>query len=104
MARESVHNIGLACPEHGPRPGQFTGQDPKTFIGKLVKLGFPTDDQQYRIEHMWVKVDSLGTHGTELEGVLDNDPVFEVGYDCGDGVGFDVSEIEQVMGGKANPR
>lgn len=60
-------------------------------------LGFITKKPQYKTEHMWVRVESLGTHGTELEGVLDNDPVFDIGYEYGDGVGFDVSEIEQVV-------
>jgi hypothetical protein len=102
MPKEPLENIGIVCKEHEPKPGKFIGKDPSSFIGKFVKLGFITKNPRYKTEHMWVKVESLGTHGTELEGVLDSDPVFDVGYECGDGVGFDVSEIEQVEDGEAN--
>lgn len=47
-------------------------------------------------EYMWVLVEKLGTQGTELEGTLDNDPVYDVGYECGDYIGSDVSEIADV--------
>jgi hypothetical protein len=94
--QEPTSNIGLVCPEHAPKPGKYTGQDPSSFLNKFVKLGFIAKSPQYKTEHMWVRVERLGTHGTQLEGVLNNDPVMDVGYDCGDGVGFDVDEIEDV--------
>lgn len=94
MPREPLANIGHVCPKHSPKAGKFKGQDPKSFIGKFVKLGFPSD--RGVLEHMWVKVDKLGENGDELEGTLDNDPVYEVGFVCGDGVGFNVDEIEAV--------
>ena len=93
MDKEPPYNHDFVCIDHEPKPGGFIGQDPSTFIGKCVKLGFPAKDD--RKEHMWVKVERLGKD-TELEGVLDNDPQLDVGYACGDGVGFDVNEIEAV--------
>jgi hypothetical protein len=90
---ESPLNIGLVCPTHAPKPGKYTGQDPTSFLKKFVKLGFPSPQG---VEHMWVRVERLGTQGTELEGVLDNDPVYDVGFVCGDDIGFDVAEIEEV--------
>lgn len=95
---ESLNNIGYVCPNHAPKSGKYVGQDPKTFIGKYVKLAF--DDRNGKMkEHMWVKV--VGFHDEqkgELRGVLDNDPVFEVGYVCGDELAFEVHEIEDVDG------
>lgn len=92
---EPIHNIGWVCREHAPKPGKYSGQDPNNFMHKFVKLGFPSPQG---VEHMWVYVERLGTQGTDLEGVLSNDPVYDVGYACEDGVGFDVSEIEAVQG------
>lgn len=89
---ESPRNVGLVCPEHSPKPGKFKGQDPTIFLGKYVKLGFTT--KQGPIEHMWVKVERLGDQ-TQLEGVLNNDPVYDTEYKCGEEIGFDVEEIEE---------
>jgi hypothetical protein len=89
---EDPRNIGMVCERHAPQPGRYTGTDPKTFIGKHVKLGFPS--KSGRIEHMWVLVESV--EGDELRGALANDPVLDVGFVCGDGVGFVVDEIEAV--------
>jgi len=91
---EPISNIGHVCPVHAPKPGRFAGQDPQTFLGKVVKLGFKTTDGK-TTEHMWVKVDKVNENG-ELEGVLDNDPVYDVGYVCGDALAFQVEEIEAV--------
>jgi len=96
---ESPRNFGHVCSEHAPKPGKFAGQDPKTFLGKFVKLGFKTKDGT-NTEHMWVKVDKVNkiNKSGELEGVLDNDPVLDVGYAHGDALAFEVSEIEAVDG------
>jgi uncharacterized protein DUF2314 len=91
---EDPRNIGAVCDRHAPKAGRYKDADPKTFIGKYVKLGFPS--KSGRIEHMWVRVESI--EGAELHGVLDNDPVLDVGFVCGDGVGFTVDEIEAVNG------
>lgn len=96
--KEPIWNIGFPCEEHAPKPGKFTGQDPELFVGKIVKLGFPykLKDGKESKEHMWVKVLKLGDQ-TQLEGVLNNDPVRVTDYAYGDGVGFDVEEIEEVV-------
>lgn len=94
--KESPTNIGFVCKTHEPKPGKFSGQDPKNFLGKFVKLGFPSPQGT---EHMWVIVKRLGSQ-TQLEGALDNDSIYDTGYDCGDGVGFDVEEIEEVDDGQ----
>ena len=92
---EPLSNVGAVCDDHVSKPGKYAGQDPNNFLNKFVKLGFPSS--QGTKEHMWVRVSGLGTQGTDLEGVLDNDPILDVGFSCGDGVGFDVSEIETVI-------
>lgn len=91
---EPQSNIGLVCDKHAPKPNKYSGTDPKNFLHKSVKLGFPSPQG---IEHMRVLVQKIGTSGTDLEGTLDNDPVYDVGYDCGDYIGFDVSEIEDLL-------
>lgn len=92
---ESLSNIGLVCPECASQPGKYTGQPPAIFLGKHVKLGFKTEDGE-KTEHMWVKVTALDPNGKELHGILDNDPIYDVGYDCGDLLAFAVDEIEDV--------
>ena len=96
--REPLSNIGFPCKDHEPRAGKFSGTDPRIFIGRLIKLGFPfsNNNGSQSKEHMWVKVLNLGDN-TQLEGVLDNDPIRVTDYDYGSGVGFDVEEIEDVV-------
>jgi hypothetical protein len=92
-----MDNIGLVCPTHASKPGAFTGKDPKTFVGKYVKLGFPATDPRTKLpstEHMWVKVEGLHEEG--LHGVVNNDPVLDCEYSDGSGVAFGVDEIEAV--------
>jgi hypothetical protein len=98
-AREPLLNVGLVCEKHAPKPGSFTGQDPSTFIGKHVKLGFPALDRgRQTTEHMWVMVTELfsGPEPEQLVGFVNNDPVLECAYKDGDAVAFAVSEIEAV--------
>lgn len=90
---EPLSNIGLVCRSHVPKPGKYSDINPSYFLNKIAKLGFPSPQGT---EYMWVLVKRLGNHGTDLEGVLDNNPVYDVGYDYGDGVGFDVSEIVDI--------
>lgn len=97
MDKEPLSNMGLICKNCSPEPGRYKGQNPETFIGNYVKLKFPTRDEKSN-ELLWVLVCKLGTQGTQLEGVLVNDPVLDVGFVCLDGVGFDVREIVLVKG------
>jgi len=95
--REPLANIGMCHPECGPKPRpEFREKPVSFFVGKFVKLGFDTVDKVKK-EHMWVKVTGLAeTAGEELRGELNNDPVLNVGYECGDLLEFSRSEIEQV--------
>jgi len=97
MARESIANIGLVCPDHAPKSGKFTGVNPSTLVGKFVKKAFEGRDprtQETRIEHMWVKIGRV--EGETLHGVLDNDPVLEMDVKDGDPVSLTISEVEAV--------
>lgn len=89
---ENPRNIGVVCSRHAPRPGRYKDVDPRTLIGKYAKLGFPSECG--RIEHMWVLVEEMD--GGKLYGTLNNDPVLDVGFVCGDPVGFTVDEIEAI--------
>lgn len=89
---EDRRNIGVVCGCHVPKAGAYKGVDPKTFIGKYVKLGFPS--KCGRVEHMWVHVEEMD--GGKLYGTLNNDPVLDVGFVDGDPVGFTVDEIEAI--------
>lgn len=94
--KEHSSNYVLVCPAHEPKPGKYKDCDPKSFIGKHVKLGFPC--QMGQTEHMWVLVHKV--EEDKLSGELDNDPVLITDFDpplkCGDWVEFETHEIEDV--------
>jgi len=97
---EPLYNIGLVCADHAPKAGKYAGQEPKTFLGKMVKLGFkaihPLTNKE-SIEHMWVEVTHEIEDGDErLGGTLDNDPIFICDFRNGDSLAFNVEEIEDV--------
>ena len=93
--RESAANIGIVCPTHASKPGGYVGRDPKTFIGEFVKISFKcrTSDQ---LEHMWVEVKEVLGDGSGLRGLVNNDPVLDVGVKDGDVVIFTIPQIEDV--------
>lgn len=101
---ENFNNIHLVPKEQSSKPGKFKGEDPSRFLGGYVKLGFlvqiPDTDQE-SVEHMWVKVDASlpdpPQNGHTLMGVLDNDPILHCEYQRGDGVAFNVDEIEEFI-------
>lgn len=102
--KEPLSNVGMVCgpcAEDRLKPGKFIGQDPATFIGKYVKLGFPAKNPATgadTTEHMWVKVDGKyeGEENEELIGTLNNDPILICEYQCGSQVAFKVAEIEML--------
>jgi uncharacterized protein YegJ (DUF2314 family) len=100
--KESPHNIGYVCPDHAPKPKPvFLTISPEKFIGQCVKLAFKVEPGNGpSLEHMWVQVRALYDAGPEeLQGVLDNDPRYPVGYKYGDWVAFNRNEIEEVLDG-----
>ena len=102
--KEPLSNIGRVCgpcAEERLKPGKFAGQDPATFIGKYVKLGFPVRDPmtgKETTDHMWVAVEGRyeGKEDKDLIGTLNNDPILVCEYQCGALVAFKVTEIEQL--------
>lgn len=104
MPREPISNIGRVCgpcAEERLKPGKFAGQDPATFIGRYVKLGFPArfpDTGKDTTEHMWVLVEGRyeGKEDEELIGTLNNDPILICAYQSGSLVAFKVVEIEEL--------
>lgn len=102
----NTENVGMVCESCAPKPGKFTGQDPNSFMGKLVKLAFkafnPRTQSQTK-EHMWVRPQMI-EEGI-ITGILLNYPVLETEFNYGDAVSFRVSEIEDAIednGPKAN--
>lgn len=86
--REPMSNIGLVCPKHAPRSGLMTKVAPEAMVGRYVKKSFVGVDPRNGkegIEHMWVLIQRVLADGA-MEGVLNNDPVFEMKVDCGDTV------------------
>lgn len=65
---------------------------PGRWVGKIVKIGFPTEDAEVSREWMWVEVHSVGQDG-KLCGVLLNTPFFTSKVKHRDGVTLDESEI-----------
>ena len=97
MPREPRTNWGLVCSDHAPKPDPVLAARPAhAFLGRSVKLAFPYLAHPECLEHMWVFVTAIA--GPDwLVGVLDNDPVHNVGAVCGDQVEFTRDEIEAVM-------
>lgn len=96
--KEHPSNIGHVCSGCAPKPGGFGDLSPASFVGKTVKLGFPTGRKgSPQIEHMWVEVTEVIEMAGRpaLRGKLDNDPMFAPG-ECGDIVNFTPDEIEAV--------
>lgn len=96
MSREPRSNVFHTCAAHSARPRpELHGFPPEQYVGLYVKRGFKvTDSPKVTTEHMWVKV--TGHDGALLVGRLDNDPIHEVGYKCGDEVRFEITDIEAV--------
>lgn len=97
LSRESQSNVGQVCASCAPQPGQFAGQEPANFVGKIVKLGFSAINpisQQPTKEHMWVQV--LEVKDDKLVGTLDNYPTLNTNVAYGDTLSFKVEEIEDV--------
>lgn len=96
MPHEDPTNIAWVCEEHAPRPqAQFAQRAPSDFIGAFVKRAFSIRRSAGR-EHMWVIVTGVTADG-HLAGVLDNDPVSDVGVACGAVVVVRLDEIEAVL-------
>ena len=97
MPHEPRSNWGRVHPALAPKPDPALAELPAAhFLGRYVKLAFPCLQHQDRKEHMWVHVYALLQDGTLL-GRLDNDPVHNVGAQCGDTVQFTRDEIEALQ-------
>lgn len=96
--REPSTNVGYTCPDHTPRPQRALAERaPASYVGHHVKRAFPGRARHRgRWEHMWVLVQRVTEDG-DLEGLLDNDPVYNVGYSAGDTVLVPLVMIEDVM-------
>ncbi len=94
MVRESGSNIGLVCPEHAPQPGKYAGRDPKDFMGNYVKVALQERGTD-RKERLWVVID--GIEDGKLTGLINNDPVLDIGYKCDDRITISVGDIIEVF-------
>lgn len=93
--REPDSNIGRICNQCAPRPGRYAKTEPAEFLGKLVKVAFPTHDSRWIHENMWVLIDEIS--GSELGGVLNNDPHCVAGLKCGDRVQVKPEAVLEVL-------
>lgn len=91
-------DVVSVCSHCAPKRDHFTGQDPNSFVGKLVKIAFKVQTPEYRdtLEHMWVRVKDVSID-TWLRGELINTPTMKTTFRQGDMLGFQVSEIEAVL-------
>ena len=99
---EPSSNVRPVCAGHSPKPmGGLEAIELGAFVGRFVKLAFPTGKAECKTEHMWVRVlrvpPKQGKKSRNLVGVLDNDPVYVTDYKCGDLVEFQVPEVEDVL-------
>ena len=83
------------CDEVERERGDDDADERRIFLGRIVKIAFPTrNDPEIAAERMWVVVDQVTPEG--LSGTLDNDPTCDVGYVYGDRVTFTVDQIMAV--------
>jgi uncharacterized protein YegJ (DUF2314 family) len=89
------NNVYTVCDEHASRP------DPAlhglvNYVGCYVKITFRERVPPHRNEHLWIHVtESIGNG--QLTGVIDNDPVLDVGVENGSVVTFCITAIEMLM-------
>jgi len=96
MPREPRANWGHVHPALDPKPDpRFLLVPPAWFLGRTVKLAFPCVQYPQRREHCWVYVFAYQPDQSLL-GVLDNDPVHNIGAAYGDTVQFTRDAIEAV--------
>lgn len=97
---EDPRNIFTTCPKHSSRPqSKYASWDPATFVGKWVKTEF-TENLTGRKEHLWVKILEVIQDGKALLGTIDNDPLLNLGVECGDTTEVLISSIESCFDGK----
>lgn len=98
MEHDPNDKVVMVCSDCAPKAGRYAGQDPKSFVGKLVKLAFDgkRPDGSDTREHMWVIVQEVAV-GEWLKGKLDNTPYLVSEFKLGDQVAFKVSEIEDLL-------
>lgn len=96
MEHQPNDKVVMVCGDCAPKPGSFTGMDPNSFVGKMVKLAFKATkpDGKETKEHMWVHA-THAVAGEWMRGILLNTPYFKTSFQRGDAVGFKVSDIEQ---------
>ena len=94
---EPLTNLQYVCDAHAPRPDPLWARAPVSwFVGKWVKKGFTTKDGTHNTEHLWVYV--TGTIGKDvLTGPIENEPVYNVGVQYGEGAWVRLHEIETVL-------
>lgn len=98
MEHSHKGNVVMVCSDCAPKPGRYAGQDPKSFVGKLVKLAFDAkrSDGTDTKEHMWVFVQEVAVSDW-LKGRLDNTPYFTSKFKLGDQLAFKVADIEDII-------
>lgn len=108
---ENPNNIRVMCGKHISKPDpNLHHLQPQEYIGCAVKIAFdeigtPTSFSSSSREHMWVLVTGFqelesvdpDRKTVKLIGTLDNDPVLNVGHECGDTIVFDITEIELLL-------
>lgn len=88
-----MNDIKNVCDECAPKPDpKYLNENPRSFIGKLIKKGFPY--KRYNKEHLWVKVTGFKGMKT-LTGIIVSDPL-NTDRKKGDKVRVTLKEIEDV--------
>jgi uncharacterized protein YegJ (DUF2314 family) len=97
---EDPRNICHTCAKHSSRPqAKYASWDPTQFIGKWVKVGF-TEKLTEKMEHLWVKIIEVAKEGKALLGVVNNEPLLNLGVQEGDSIEVSIFEIESCFDGK----
>jgi uncharacterized protein YegJ (DUF2314 family) len=90
-----VNNVYMVCEEHASRPDPAL-HNMANYVGCYVKISFQERVQPHRHEHLWIHVTAMNGDG-QLTGVIDNDPVLDVGVEDGSIVTFNITAIEMLL-------
>lgn len=91
---ESFNNVFVVCDQHASRPDP-TLHGLANYVGCFVKIAFREIPPPHRNEHIWVHVTEM--MNGQLRGVVDNDPVLNIGVTDGSIVTFNITAIEALL-------
>ena len=96
MTKEARTDVYHTCEEHASRPqAKYLTMPDERFVSNFVYRSFDVKDS-HRKEHCWIYVTAIVSPGFFV-GRLNNDPVEDIGFCCGQLVSVQKEQIERAM-------